>query len=94
MNHYIVHLYREMRLTFADIEADTPEAAAAFARDKATGDADDIETAMARIFPLWSIWPETRNTATPWPSTSSPSGPQGSFEAAGGVESRALLSAD
>jgi len=43
MNHYIVHLYREMRLTFAGIEADTPEAAAAFARDKATDEADDIE---------------------------------------------------
>ena len=43
MTQYIVHLYREMRLTFADIEADTPEAAAAFARDKATSEADDLE---------------------------------------------------
>ncbi len=43
MTQYIVHIYREMRLTFADIEADTPEAAAAFARDKATDEADDIE---------------------------------------------------
>ncbi len=38
-----MHIYREMRLIFADIEADTPEAAAAIARDKPTGDADDIE---------------------------------------------------
>jgi hypothetical protein len=43
MTRYIVHIYREMRLTFADIEADTPEAAAAIARDKTTGDADNIE---------------------------------------------------
>jgi hypothetical protein len=43
MTHYIVHLYREMRLSFADIEADTPEAAAALAREKPTGEADDIE---------------------------------------------------
>jgi hypothetical protein len=32
-----------MRLTFADIVADTPEAAAAIVRDKATDQADDIE---------------------------------------------------
>ena len=43
MTKYIVHLYREMRLSYADIEADTPEAAAAIARDRPTGDADDIE---------------------------------------------------
>ena len=43
MTQYIVHIYREMRLTFADIEADTPEAAAAIARDKTTDQADDIE---------------------------------------------------
>jgi hypothetical protein len=43
MTHYIVHLYREMRLSFADIEADTAEAAAAIAREKATDEADDIE---------------------------------------------------
>jgi hypothetical protein len=42
MTTYNVHLYREMRLTFEGIEADTPEAAAAIARDKPTGDADDI----------------------------------------------------
>jgi hypothetical protein len=43
MTKYIVHLYREMRLSFADIEADTAEAAAAFAREKSTDEADDIE---------------------------------------------------
>ena len=40
MNHYNVHLFRAMRLLFAGIEADSPEAAAAIARDKPTGDAD------------------------------------------------------
>ena len=29
MTNYIVHIYREMRLSYADIEADTPQAAAA-----------------------------------------------------------------
>ena len=43
MTTYIVHLYREMRLTFEPVEADTPEAAAAIARDRLTEDADDIE---------------------------------------------------
>jgi len=43
MNQYIVHIYREMRLTFADIEADTPEDAAAIAGGKPTDDADNIE---------------------------------------------------
>ena len=43
MTKYNVHIYREMRLTFDGIEADTPEAAAAIARDKPTGDADDID---------------------------------------------------
>ena len=43
MTQYIVHIYREMRLTFAGIEADTPEAAAVLARAKPTGDADDID---------------------------------------------------
>ena len=43
MTQYIVHIYREMRLTFADIEADTPEAAAALARDKTTDQSDNIE---------------------------------------------------
>jgi hypothetical protein len=43
MTQFNVYLYREMRLRFAGIEADTPEDAAALARDKPTGDADDIE---------------------------------------------------
>lgn len=43
MTKYNVHIYREMRLTFEGIEADTPDAAAAIAHDKPTGDADDID---------------------------------------------------
>jgi hypothetical protein len=43
MTTYIVHIYREMRLSFTDIEADTPAAAAVIARGKPTGDADDID---------------------------------------------------
>jgi hypothetical protein len=43
MIHYIVHLYREMRLSYTGIEADTPQAAAAIAGGKPTGDADNIE---------------------------------------------------
>jgi hypothetical protein len=43
MTLYTVHLYREMRLTFERVEADTHEAAAAIARDRLTEDADDIE---------------------------------------------------
>ena len=42
MTIYNVHLYREMRLTFEAIEADTPDAATAIARDKPSSDADDI----------------------------------------------------
>lgn len=40
---YNVHLYREMRLTYPGIEADTPEAAASIAADKPTDEADNIE---------------------------------------------------
>jgi hypothetical protein len=43
MKLYNVHLYREIRLTFRGIEADTPQAAAAIARDGLTSDADDID---------------------------------------------------
>jgi len=43
MTQYIVHLYREMRLSFTGIEADTPQAAAAIAAGKPTDDADNIE---------------------------------------------------
>jgi hypothetical protein len=43
MTNYIVHLYREMKLSYTDIEADTPEAAAAIVAGKPTSDADNIE---------------------------------------------------
>jgi hypothetical protein len=43
MTLYNVHIYREMRLYFPYIEADTPEAAAMIARDGRTEDAEDIE---------------------------------------------------
>src|SRR5271157_1827596 len=43
MTEYIVHIYREMRLTYTGIEADTPEAASAIARGKPTDDADNVE---------------------------------------------------
>jgi hypothetical protein len=43
MTTYNVHLYREMRLLFERIEADTPEAAASIARETLTDDANDIE---------------------------------------------------
>jgi hypothetical protein len=43
MTKYIVHLYREMRLCYTDIEADTPEAAAEIAGSKPTDDADNID---------------------------------------------------
>ena len=38
-----IHIYREMRLMFGGIEAETPNAAAAIARDKSTEDADSID---------------------------------------------------
>ena len=50
MTKYIVHLYREMRLGYDGIEADTPEAAAAIARTMPTGDADDIEDCDGETF--------------------------------------------
>ena len=43
MTTYNVHIYREMRLVFGDIEADSPEAAASIARGKPTDDADSID---------------------------------------------------
>jgi len=43
MTLYNLHIYREMRLFFQGIEAETPEAAARIARDGLTEDADDIE---------------------------------------------------
>ena len=43
MTTYNVHVYREMRLVFGGIEAETPEAATAIARDKLTEEADSID---------------------------------------------------
>jgi hypothetical protein len=43
MTIYNVHIYREMRLFFADIEADTSEHAATIARDKPTDEANSID---------------------------------------------------
>ena len=43
MTLYTVHLYREIRLTFEEIEAKSPEAAVAIARDGYTSDADDTD---------------------------------------------------
>jgi hypothetical protein len=43
MTKFIVHLYREMRLTFTNIEAETPAAAASITRDGLTSDAHEIE---------------------------------------------------
>jgi hypothetical protein len=42
MTIYNVHIYRELRLSFECIEANTPEAALRIARAGTTGDADDI----------------------------------------------------
>ena len=50
MTQYNVHIYREMKLLFNRIEADTPETAAAKARDKLTGDADDIDDCDGETF--------------------------------------------
>jgi hypothetical protein len=43
MTIYNVHIYREMRLYFPDITADTPEQAARIAADRPTPDAETIE---------------------------------------------------
>jgi len=42
MTLYNVHIYREIRLTFRGIDADTPNAATTIARDGLASDADDI----------------------------------------------------
>lgn len=42
-NIYNVHIYREMRLAYEGIEADSHEEAAALARDKPTNDAVEID---------------------------------------------------
>ncbi len=43
MTLYNVHIYREMRLVFAGIEADSHDEAAAKARDRHTNEADGID---------------------------------------------------
>ncbi|WP_422929698.1 hypothetical protein [Singulisphaera sp. PoT] len=43
MTLYHVHLYREMRITFEGIEAETPQSAAAIARRMSAGEAVAIE---------------------------------------------------
>jgi hypothetical protein len=50
MTLYNVHIYREMRLKYERIEADTPEAAATIARDKLTDDADLIDDCDGETF--------------------------------------------
>ena len=47
MTIYNIHIYREMRLVYGGIEADSQEAAAAIARDKPTDQADSIEDCSA-----------------------------------------------
>ena len=50
MTRYNVHIYREMKLRFDGIEAESPEAAANIARDGLTEDADDIEPCDGETF--------------------------------------------
>jgi hypothetical protein len=50
MTIFNVHTYREMKLRFDGIQAETPEAAAAITRDKFTGDADDIDDCDGETF--------------------------------------------
>jgi hypothetical protein len=50
MTTYNVHIYREMRLVYGGVEADSHEAAAAIARDKPTDQADSIDDCEGRSF--------------------------------------------
>ena len=43
MKTYNVHLYREMRLYFPGVEAESPEAATRIAAEKSTDEADYVE---------------------------------------------------
>ena len=54
MTNYNIHIYREIRLVFRDIKAETPEAAAAIARDRPTTRRTRSTTAR-RTFPPWSM---------------------------------------
>ena len=47
---YNVHIYREMRLVYGGIEADSHEAAAAIAREKPTDEADAIDDCDGETF--------------------------------------------
>src|SRR4051794_31531924 len=50
MTTYNVHIYREMRLVFGGIRAESHEAAATIARDKPTEHADDIADCDGETF--------------------------------------------
>jgi len=50
MTHYIVHIYRQMRLSYTGIEADTPREAAFMARRKPTDAADNVEDCDGETF--------------------------------------------
>jgi hypothetical protein len=50
MSSYHVHIYREMRLVFGNIDTGTPQAAALIARDKPTSDADEIDDCEGESF--------------------------------------------
>jgi hypothetical protein len=50
MTKYDVHIYREIKLRFDGIEADSMEAAADKARQAATADADDIDECDGQTF--------------------------------------------
>jgi hypothetical protein len=50
MTFYNVHIYREMRLTYESVEADTAHAAAAIALDMSVGAADDIDDCDGETF--------------------------------------------
>jgi hypothetical protein len=50
MTMHNVHTYRELKLRFDRIEAESPEAAAAIARDKPTDEADDIDDCDSETF--------------------------------------------
>lgn len=47
---YTVHIYREMRLRFDDISAETPEAAAEMARERVLFEADDFDDCEGQTF--------------------------------------------
>jgi hypothetical protein len=50
MKTFTVHIYREMRLVYEGIDADSHEVAAAIARDKLTSDADEIDDCDGETF--------------------------------------------